>query len=129
MVLGGSSTLQQLVGQYAPTGIRQPVSLHPSPPGTQNVPTIVPSASSATTLAPTVMPNLTASLLPGKQARDGRGAQGLPAAGFSHVEEGQPPAFSEKNLMKIPESLQLANNPSVNSLFGIPIQMDWDEDR
>ncbi|XP_014045281.2 TSC22 domain family protein 2 isoform X1 [Salmo salar] len=127
MVLGGSSTLQQLVGQYAPTGIRQPVSLHPSPPGTQNVPTIVPSASSATTLAPTVMPNLTASLLPGQQARDGRGAQGLPAAGFSHVEEGQPPAFSEKNLMKIPESLQLANNPSVNSLFGIAI--DGDEDR
>ncbi|XP_029480055.1 TSC22 domain family protein 2-like isoform X1 [Oncorhynchus nerka] len=125
MVLGGSSTLQQLVGQYAPTGIRQPVGLHPSPPGTQNVPTIVPSASSTTTLAPTAMPNLTASLLPGQQARDGRGAQGLPAAGFSHVEEGQPPAFSEKNLMKIPESLQLANNPSVNSLFGIAI----DEDR
>ncbi|CDQ80031.1 unnamed protein product [Oncorhynchus mykiss] len=72
------------------------------------------------------MPNLTASLLPGQQARDGRGAQGLPAAGFSHVEEGQPPAFSEKNLMKIPESLQLANNPSVNSLFGIAI--DGDED-
>uniref|UniRef100_A0A8C7INW0 TSC22 domain family member 2 n=1 Tax=Oncorhynchus kisutch TaxID=8019 RepID=A0A8C7INW0_ONCKI len=115
-----------LVGQYAPTGIRQPVGLHPSPPGTQNVPTIVPSASSATTLAPTAMPNLTASLLPGQQARDGRGAQGLPAAGFSHVEEGQPPAFSEKNLMKIPESLQLANNPSVNSLFGIAI--DGDED-
>ncbi|XP_024247778.1 TSC22 domain family protein 2 isoform X2 [Oncorhynchus tshawytscha] len=126
MGLGGSSTLQQLVGQYAPTGIRQPVGLHPSPPGTQNVPTIVPSASSATTLAPTAMPNLTASLLPGQQARDGRGAQGLPAAGFSHVEEGQPPAFSEKNLMKIPESLQLANNPSVNSLFGIAI--DGDED-
>ncbi|XP_070973919.1 TSC22 domain family protein 2-like isoform X2 [Oncorhynchus clarkii lewisi] len=126
MVLGGSSTLQQLVGQYAPTGIRQPVALHPSPPGTQNVPTIVPSASSATTLAPTAMPNLTASLLPGQQARDGRGAQGLPVAGFSHVEEGQPPAFSEKNLMKIPESLQLANNPSVNSLFGIAI--DGDED-
>ncbi|XP_029480056.1 TSC22 domain family protein 2-like isoform X2 [Oncorhynchus nerka] len=124
MVLGGSSTLQQLVGQYAPTGIRQPVGLHPSPPGTQNVPTIVPSASSTTTLAPTAMPNLTASLLPGQQARDGRGAQGLPAAGFSHVEEGQPPAFSEKNLMKIPESLQLANNPSVNSLFGIAIDED-----
>ncbi|XP_064848307.1 TSC22 domain family protein 2-like isoform X1 [Oncorhynchus masou masou] len=124
MVLGGSSTLQQLVGQYAPTGICQPVGLHPSPPGTQNVPTIVPSASSATTLAPTAMPNLTASMLPGQQARDGRGAQGLPAAGFSHVEEGQPPAFSEKNLMKIPESLQLANNPSVNSLFGIAIDED-----
>ncbi|KAM9428199.1 TSC22 domain family protein 2-like isoform 2-T2 [Salvelinus alpinus] len=126
MVLGGSSTLQQLVGQYGPTGIRQPVGLHPSPPGTQNVPIIVSSASSATTLAPTAMPNLTASLLPAQQARDGRGAQGLPAAGFSHVEEGQPPAFSEKNLMKIPESLQLANNPSVNSLFGIAI--DGDED-
>ncbi|XP_038820227.1 TSC22 domain family protein 2-like isoform X1 [Salvelinus namaycush] len=126
MVLGGSSTLQQLVGQYGPTGIRQPVGLHPSPPGTQNVPIIVSSASSATTLAPTAMPNLTASLLPAQQAHDGRGAQGLPAAGFSHVEEGQPPAFSEKNLMKIPESLQLANNPSVNSLFGIAI--DGDED-
>ncbi|KAK6302376.1 hypothetical protein J4Q44_G00267310 [Coregonus suidteri] len=156
MLLGGGSTLQQLVGQYAPTVIPQPFGLHPSPPGAQNVPTAiiavstgitgvptptaVHSASCATTAAaPTAMPNLTASLLPGQQApmaRDGRGAQGLPAAVFSQVEEGgrkaeglaaaQHPTFSEKNLMKIPESLHLADNPSVNSLFGIPIQIDED---
>jgi hypothetical protein len=88
------------------------------------------------------MSNLTALLLPGQQAPtacNGGGVQDLLAAGFDQVEEGsrkveglataQHPAITEKNLMKTPEGLHQADNPSVNSLFGIPIQMDWDEDR
>ncbi|XP_041697545.1 TSC22 domain family protein 2-like isoform X2 [Coregonus clupeaformis] len=155
MLLGRGSTLQQPVGQYALTGMPQPLGLHSMPASVQNVPTAVvamttsiagmpttvPSASNVGAAVPATMPNLTAFLLPGQQApmahNDG-GAQGLLAAGFGQVEEGgrkveglaaaQPLAISEKNLMKTPEGLQLAVNPSVNSLFGIPIQMDWDED-
>eukprot|EP00063_Salmo_salar_P019981 XP_013994816.1 PREDICTED: TSC22 domain family protein 2-like isoform X1 [Salmo salar] len=156
MLLGRASTLQQPVGQYAPTGMPQPLGLHSMPPSAQNVPTAVvtvdtsiasmpttvPSASNTAAAVPATMSNLTAALLPGQQApmaRNGGGVQGLLAAGFDQVEEGgrkveglaaaQPPAIAEKNLMKTPERLHQADNPSVNSLFGIPIQMDWDEDR
>eukprot|EP00063_Salmo_salar_P019982 XP_013994817.1 PREDICTED: TSC22 domain family protein 2-like isoform X2 [Salmo salar] len=155
MLLGRASTLQQPVGQYAPTGMPQPLGLHSMPPSAQNVPTAVvtvdtsiasmpttvPSASNTAAAVPATMSNLTAALLPGQQApmaRNGGGVQGLLAAGFDQVEEGgrkveglaaaQPPAIAEKNLMKTPERLHQADNPSVNSLFGIPIQMDWDED-
>ncbi|XP_029560025.1 TSC22 domain family protein 2 isoform X2 [Salmo trutta] len=155
MLLGRASTLQQPVGQYAPTGIPQPLGLHSMPPSAQNVPTAVvtvdtsiagmpttvPSASNTAAAVPATMSNLTAALLPGQQApmaRNGGGVQGLLAAGFDQVEEGgrkveglaaaQPPAIAEKNLMKTPEGLHQSDNPSVNSLFGIPIQMDWDED-
>ncbi|XP_020322524.1 TSC22 domain family protein 2 isoform X2 [Oncorhynchus kisutch] len=152
MLLGRASTLQQPVCQYAPTGMPQPLGLHSMPPSAQNVPTAVvavttsiagmpttvPSASNTAAAVPTTMSNLTAFLLPGQQARNGGGVQNLLAAGFDQVEEGsrkveglaaaQPPAIAEKNLMKTPEGLHQADNPSVNSLFGIPIQMDWDED-
>ncbi|XP_021468495.2 TSC22 domain family protein 2 isoform X2 [Oncorhynchus mykiss] len=155
MLLGRASTLQQPVCQYAPTGMPQPLGLHSMPPSAQNVPTAVvavttsiagmpttaPSASNTAAAVPATMSNLTAFLLPGQQAptarNDGR-VQDLLAAGFDQVEEGsrkveglvaaQPPVIAEKNLMKTPEGLHQADNPSVNSLFGIPIQMDWDED-
>ena len=154
MLLGRASTLQQPVCQYAPTGMPQPLGLHSMPPSAQNVPTAVvavttsiagmpttaPSASNTAAAVPATMSNLTAFLLPGQQAptarNDGR-VQDLLAAGFDQVEEGsrkveglvaaQPPVIAEKNLMKTPEGLHQADNPSVNSLFGI--QMDWDEDR
>ncbi|XP_034147037.1 TSC22 domain family protein 2 isoform X2 [Esox lucius] len=142
VLLGGGSALQQSSGQYAP----QPPGLHAVPPSAQNVPTTVmavpttvPSASSMA--APTAMPNPAASMLPGQPgpaARNGGGQQVLPVTGFGHAEEGagkpeglapaQSPAVPEKNL-KVPETLQLANNPSVSSLFGIPIPVDGDEDR
>uniref|UniRef100_A0AAZ3R5X4 TSC22 domain family protein 2-like n=1 Tax=Oncorhynchus tshawytscha TaxID=74940 RepID=A0AAZ3R5X4_ONCTS len=152
MLLGRASTLQQPVGQYAPTGMPQPLGLHSMHPSAQNVPTAVvavttsiagmpttvSSASNTAAAVPATMSNLTAFLLPGQQARNGGGVQDLLAAGFDQVEEGsrkveglaaaQPPAIAEKNLMKTPEGLHQADNPSVNSLFGIPIQMDWDED-
>uniref|UniRef100_A0A3P8ZBY2 TSC22 domain family member 2 n=1 Tax=Esox lucius TaxID=8010 RepID=A0A3P8ZBY2_ESOLU len=141
VLLGGGSALQQSSGQYAP----QPPGLHAVPPSAQNVPTTVmavpttvPSASSMA--APTAMPNPAASMLPGQPgpaARNGGGQQVLPVTGFGHAEEGagkpeglapaQSPAVPEKNL-KVPETLQLANNPSVSSLFGIPIPVDGDED-
>ncbi|CDQ56271.1 unnamed protein product [Oncorhynchus mykiss] len=155
MLLGRASTLQQPVCQYAPTGMPQTLGLHSMPPSAQNVPTAVvavttsiagmpttaPSASNTAAAVPATMSNLTAFLLPGQQAptarNDGR-VQDLLAAGFDQVEEGsrkveglvaaQPPVIAEKNLMKTPEGLHQADNPSVNSLFGIPIQMDWDED-
>nr|XP_029498003.1 TSC22 domain family protein 2-like isoform X2 [Oncorhynchus nerka] len=155
ILLGRASTLQQPVCQYAPTGMPQPLGLHSMPPSAQNVPTAVvavttsiagmpttvPSASNTAAAVPATMSNLTAFLLPRQQAPtacNGGGVQDLLAAGFDQVEEGsrkvedlataQPPAIAEKNLMKTPEGLHQADNPSVNSLFGIPIQMDWDED-
>ncbi|XP_064797225.1 TSC22 domain family protein 2-like [Oncorhynchus masou masou] len=155
MLLGRASTLQQPVCQYAPTGMPQPLGLHSMPPSAQNVPTAivavttsidgmpttVPSASNTAAAVPATMSNLTAFLLSGQQAptaRNGGGVQDLLAAGFDQVEEGsrkveglataQPPSIAEKNLMKTPEGLHQADNPSVNSLFGIPIQMEWDED-
>ncbi|XP_029498003.2 TSC22 domain family protein 2-like isoform X2 [Oncorhynchus nerka] len=155
ILLGRASTLQQPVCQYAPTGMPQPLGLHSMPPSAQNVPTAVvavttsiagmpttvQSASNTAAAVPATMSNLTAFLLPRQQAPtacNGGGVQDLLAAGFDQVEEGsrkvedlataQPPAIAEKNLMKTPEGLHQADNPSVNSLFGIPIQMDWDED-
>uniref|UniRef100_A0A3Q3X093 TSC22 domain family, member 2 n=1 Tax=Mola mola TaxID=94237 RepID=A0A3Q3X093_MOLML len=104
------------------------------------VPTAVPSASSA------VMPNVTTSGLPPgflshSKTSVALGAQGLPSAGFGHVEGGgggmseglvsaQSPVVSGKEGMKplMPESLQLAT-PTVNSLFGIHISVDGDVDR
>ncbi|KAM3866301.1 TSC22 domain family protein 2-like [Diretmus argenteus] len=153
MLVGGSTLQQQpqqTVGQYATSGQPQPYGLHPTPSGVQNVPaatvsssvpTAVPSASSAAT------PNLTSSLPPGHHSQLPRsntgvlGVQGFSATGFGQVEAGsgrkseglaniQPPVFSGKDLVKplIPESLQLAT-PTVNSLFGIQIPVDGDEDR
>ncbi|XP_061925561.1 TSC22 domain family protein 2-like isoform X2 [Entelurus aequoreus] len=141
-VLVGASTLQQQsVSQYAATGQPKPLSLHPASSGVQNVPptvpTAVPSASSA------AMPKVTTSSLPPGQTAHSKttgalGAPGLLAAGFGQAEGGGArrsdgvvkPMSSGKDLMKplMPESLQLAA-PTVNSLFGIHLPIDGDEDR
>ncbi|KAJ8418891.1 hypothetical protein AAFF_G00003900 [Aldrovandia affinis] len=108
-----------------------------APPGVQNVPTAVPGASST----PLTMPNL-APVGVGQLLRSGGVAAGLgfgqPLPLALQVDESrrksdalpQPSAVSGKDATKplIPEGLQLPA-PSVNSLFGIPINLDGDEDR
>ncbi|XP_061746295.1 TSC22 domain family protein 2-like isoform X2 [Nerophis ophidion] len=148
-VLVGGSTLQQSVSQYAATGQPKPLSLHPASSGVQNVPAIAVSSGVPPTV-PTAMPSAssaampkvtTSSLPPGQTAHSkttgALGAPGLLAAGFGQVEGGGvrrsdgvvKPMSSGKDLMKplMPESLQLAA-PTVNSLFGIHLPVDGDED-
>ncbi|XP_061784848.1 TSC22 domain family protein 2-like isoform X2 [Nerophis lumbriciformis] len=109
VLVGGSTLQQQSVSQYAATGQPKPLSLHPASSGQ--------TAHSKTTGA--------------------SGAPGLLAAGFGQVEGGGArrsdgvvnPMSSGKDLMKpfMPVSLQLAA-PTVNSLFGIHLPVDGDED-
>lgn len=144
-ILVGGST-------YAATGQPQPLVLHPTTSGVQNVPAIAVSSSVPTTVLAAVpsassaaMPNVTASILPPGQiplskTPVGMGAQGLPGAGFGLAEGGggkseglanaQSPVISGKEAAKplMPESLQLAT-PTVNSLFGIHIPVDGEVDR
>lgn len=150
MLVGGSA-----VSQYAAAAQPQPHGLHPASSGVQNVPAIAVSSSVPATVPAAVpsassaaMPNATTSSLPPGQIPHSRtlvalGAQGLPAAGFGHVEGGgggggkseglvnaQSPVVSGKEPVKplMPESLQLTT-PTVNSLFGIHIPVDGDVDR
>ncbi|XP_040910373.1 TSC22 domain family protein 2-like isoform X2 [Toxotes jaculatrix] len=153
MLVGGSALQQQTVSQYAAAGQPQPHGLHPTSSGVQNVPAIAVSSSVPTTVPAAVpsassaaMPNVTVSSLPPGQILHSKtpanlGAQGLPAAGFGLVEGGgggrkleglvnaQSPVVSGKEPVKalMPESLQLTT-PSVNSLFGIHIPVDGEED-
>ncbi|XP_034559248.1 TSC22 domain family protein 2-like [Notolabrus celidotus] len=144
-ILVGGST-------YAATGQPQPLGLHPTSSGVQNVPAIAVSSSVPTTVPAAVpsassaaLPNVTASSLPPGQIPlskipVGVGAQGLPGAGFGLAEGGggkseglvnaQSPVISGKEAAKpfMPESLQLAT-PTVNSLFGIQIPVDGEVDR
>lgn len=148
----GVSTLQQQAGSpYPVAGQPQPHGLHSSPPSVQNVPAIAASSSvpatvptAVTSASSAVMPNVTTSgMPPGQQALSKTsvtlGVQGLPSAGFGHLEGGgkpeglvnaQSPAASGKEPAKplMPESLQLTT-PTVNSLFGIQIPVDGDADR
>lgn len=157
-LLGIVPTVLQSVGQYAPSGQPQPLGLYPAPPGAQNVPAVavstcvptnVPSALLSASSAASAMTSPTPSLLPpGQQAQMPHnsaggsgstvGSQGLLSAGFGHVEgsggkveglAGHSSFVSGKGLMKplMPESLQLTT-PTVNSLFGIDISMDGDDD-
>ncbi|XP_019958244.2 TSC22 domain family protein 2-like isoform X2 [Paralichthys olivaceus] len=151
ILVGGSTLQHQNVSQYAAAGQPQPHGLHPTSSSVQNVPamavsasvpptvpTAVPSASSA------AMPNVTASSLPLGQIAHSKnplafGAQFLSAPGFGQLEGGgrkseglvnaQSPGVSGKEPVKplMPESLQLTS-PSVNSLFGIHIPVDGEED-
>ncbi|XP_061549215.1 TSC22 domain family protein 2-like isoform X2 [Phycodurus eques] len=136
-------------GQYATTGQPKPQALHPASSGVQNVPVtaansgmpptvpiVVPSASS------TAVPKVTAASLTPGQMTQGKtpgalAGHSLLVAGFGQV-EGVPVRKSDgvvnaqsfgKDLVKplMPESLQLAT-PTVNSLFGIHIPVDGDED-
>ncbi|XP_029970319.1 TSC22 domain family protein 2 isoform X2 [Salarias fasciatus] len=151
MLVGGSALQQPTASPYATTGQPQPHG-HPTSSGVQNVPaftvsssvpatvpTAVPSASSA------AMPNVTTSSLPQGQIPHSKppvalGMQGLPVAGFGLMEgvggrksEGlisaQSSVASGKEPVKplMPESLQLTT-PTVNSLFGIHIPVDGEDD-
>ncbi|XP_030015658.1 TSC22 domain family protein 2-like isoform X2 [Sphaeramia orbicularis] len=153
ILVGGSTLQQQSTSQYTTTaGQPQPHGLHSASSSVQNVPAIAASSSVATTVPAAVpsassaaMPNVTTSSLPPGQFSHSKipavlGVQGLPAAGIGQVEgasgrksEGlinaQSPVVSGKEPVKpfMPESLQLAT-PTVNSLFGIHIPVDGDED-
>uniref|UniRef100_A0A1A8FEZ1 TSC22 domain family, member 2 n=2 Tax=Nothobranchius korthausae TaxID=1143690 RepID=A0A1A8FEZ1_9TELE len=153
ILVAGLTLSQQTAGQYAATGQPQPLG-HPMSSGVQNVPavavgsstpssvpTAVPSASSA------AMPNITPSSLPPGLITHNKtpvvlgAAQSLPVAGFGPVEgaavgrrsEGmvgaQSPVVSGRDTVKalMPETLHLAT-PTVNSLFGIHIPVDGEDD-
>ncbi|XP_018532759.1 TSC22 domain family protein 2 isoform X1 [Lates calcarifer] len=155
ILVGGSTLQQQTASQYAAAGQPQPHGLHPTSSSVQNVPAIAVSVSVPTTVPTAVpsassaaMPNVTAPSLPTGQIPHSKtqvavGAQGFPATGFGQVEGGggggrkseglvnaQSPVVSGKELVKplMPESLQLTT-PAVNSLFGIHIPVDGEEDR
>lgn len=151
IVVGGSTLQQQPVSQYAPAGQPQPHG-HPASSSVQNVPAITASSSVPPTVPTAVpsassaaMPNVTTSSLPPGQIPHSKtpvvlGAQGLPVTGFGQVEGGggrkseglinaQFPIIPGKEPVKplMPESLQLTT-PTVNSLFGIHIPVDGEED-
>lgn len=149
--LTGASTIQQQSGgQYAASGQPQPQGLHSLSSSVQNVPVIAVSSSMSATVptavpsaSSAVMPNVTTSSLPlGHQSHSiisvALGAQGLPSAGFGHMEGGegaksetlvnaQSPVVSGKEPVK-PLMTELAT-PTVSSLFGIHIPVDGDVDR
>ncbi|XP_067085894.1 TSC22 domain family protein 2 [Osmerus mordax] len=126
----GQGLLLQVGGGVAsglPGGaLQQPVS-QPQPStthtGVQNVPATVPSATNTPPGMPGVVP----------QAQVARGGASTvdPAAGLPQGEDGRrkSEALPQPSFTKpfIPESLHLAT-PTVNSLFGIAIPIDGDED-
>uniref|UniRef100_A0A3P8VU62 TSC22 domain family protein 2-like n=1 Tax=Cynoglossus semilaevis TaxID=244447 RepID=A0A3P8VU62_CYNSE len=94
------------------------------------VPVAVPSAVPSASIV--AMPNVTASSLPLGQSKTpaALGPQGHAAPGFVQVEGGgvvKKPEGKEPAKPLMPESLQLTT-PAVNSLFGIHIPVDGEED-
>ncbi|KAL2097996.1 hypothetical protein ACEWY4_007203 [Coilia grayii] len=156
MKTGSLQQQQPQMGQYLCSGEAQGLPIAPS--SAQNVPTAstsaaipsVPASSIPTVPVPSSLTTQNTALSPsvGQQQpaqmpRNGTAASGglvnHPTPSFGQADENrrksdvisQFPAVSGKDLpMKplIPESLQLTH-PTVNSLFGIPIQIDGDEDR
>uniref|UniRef100_A0A1A8DV73 TSC22 domain family, member 2 n=1 Tax=Nothobranchius kadleci TaxID=1051664 RepID=A0A1A8DV73_NOTKA len=152
ILVAGLTLPQQTAGQYAATGQPQPLG-HPMSSGVQNVPAIAVGSSTPSSVPTAVlsassaaMPNITASSLPAGQITHNKtpavlGAQSLPVAGFGQVEgaavgrksEGmlgaQSPVVSGRETVKplMPETLHLAT-PTVNSLFGIHIPVDGEDD-
>ncbi|XP_017275820.1 TSC22 domain family protein 2 isoform X2 [Kryptolebias marmoratus] len=144
ILVAGSGLPPQTAGQFPATGQPQPLAS-----GVQNVPAMavgssVPAAVLSASSA--AMPNVTTSSLPPGQMTHSitpmaLGVQGLPATGFGQAEgagcgrksEGiinaQSPVVSGRDMMKpfMPETLNL-NTPTVNSLFGIHIPVDGEED-
>ncbi|XP_030647481.1 TSC22 domain family protein 2 [Chanos chanos] len=142
----GAALPRQPVGQHQPA-TSAPITQHGVVSGVKNVPAALPSASNT----PQSMPNQTQG--PGTQVHHsqprsgsvaGLGVQGLPTsfsqqppAMVNQAEENQrkPDALPQPSVMAgkdaakplIPESLQLAT-PAVNSLFGISIPVDGEED-
>lgn len=150
LVSGSGLQQQQTLSQYTAAGHPQPHGLHPGSSSVQNVPAIAVSSSVPTTVPTAVpsassaaMPNVTTSSLPLGQIPQTPvvlGAQGLLATGFGPVDSGggrksegvintQSSVVSGKEPVKplMPESLQLAT-PTVNSLFGIHLGVDGEED-
>ncbi|KAM4552174.1 TSC22 domain family protein 2-like isoform 2-T2 [Odontesthes bonariensis] len=151
MLVGGSTLPQQTVSQYAAAGQPHPLG-HPATSGVQNVPAIAVSSSAPTSVPTAVlsassaaMPNVTTSSFPPGQISHSNtpvafGVQGLPATGFGLMEaaggmmfggmvNAQSPVVSGREPVKpfMPETLQLTT-PTVNSLFGIHIPVDGEED-
>ncbi|XP_062259898.1 TSC22 domain family protein 2-like isoform X1 [Platichthys flesus] len=143
ILVGGCILQQQTVSPYAPAVQPQPHGLHPASSSVQNVPVMAVGSSASTALpsaSSAAMPNVTASSLPLGHIPHNTtslvlGTQVLPAHGFGPVEGGgglvnaQSPVVSGKEPLKpfMPESLQLTT-PAVNSLFGIHIPIDGEED-
>ncbi|CAG5896991.1 unnamed protein product [Menidia menidia] len=145
IMVGGSTLPQPPASQYAAAGQPHPLG-HPAASGVQTVPAIAVSSSVSTNVPAAVptavpsassaaMPNATSSGLPPGHISHSRtpvalGMQGLPMTGFGLMEGMQSPIISGRELVKpfMPESLQLTT-PTVNSLFGIHIPVDGEEDR
>lgn len=133
----GPSIQQQPMGQYQAQGVMH--GLPTAPQSTQNVPTIpltvpvtsVPPAVPGSAPAGVTIPNLNTSVhnQPSQVPRNGM-AVGMSTPGRRLSDaSAQIPAVQSKDMVKqsITESLQLPN-PAVNSLFGIPISIDGDDD-
>lgn len=145
ILVAGSGVPPQTAGQFPATGLPLPLSS-----GVQNVPAMAVGASVPTAVlsaSGAAMPNVSTPSLPHSQMPHSIttvtvGVQGLPVTGFGQAEgagggrkaEGiinaQSPVVSGREMVKpfMPETLNL-NTPTVNSLFGIHIPVDGDEDR
>ncbi|XP_036833655.1 TSC22 domain family protein 2 isoform X1 [Oncorhynchus mykiss] len=125
------STIQHPVSQSLPSGGVGSVLAPSTASVVQNMPATVPSATNT----PPGPGGLSQVQVVSSGAMAGSAGQGLPAASQEDDSRRrsdnlpQPNATLGKDFMRpfIPESLQLAN-PTVNSLFGIAIPMDGDED-
>uniref|UniRef100_A0A8C8GHN5 TSC22 domain family protein 2 n=1 Tax=Oncorhynchus tshawytscha TaxID=74940 RepID=A0A8C8GHN5_ONCTS len=124
-------TMQHPVSQPLPSGGVGSVLVPSTASVVQNVPATVPSATNT----PPGPGGLSRVQVVSSGAMVGSAGQGLPAASQEDDSRRrsdnlpQPITTLGKDFMRpfIPESLQLAN-PTVNSLFGIAIPMDGDED-
>ncbi|XP_041967518.1 TSC22 domain family protein 2-like isoform X2 [Alosa sapidissima] len=154
MAVGALQQQQQQpqIGQYLSSGVPHglpnaqnvptaPTSVAISSAPSSSIPTSVPVASSMVTQN-TTLPSAAGQQQQPQMPRNGTagvmGTSNHPTASLGQTDENrrksdvisQFPAVSGKDLPikpLIPESLQLAH-PAVNSLFGIPIQIDGDED-
>lgn len=137
VLVAGSGVPQQTAGPFPATGLplSSGVQTVPAMAVGAGVPAAVLSASSA------AVPNVSTSSLPHSVTPATRGAQGLPAIGFGQAEgagggrklegiiDAQSPVFGREMVKPfMPDTLNL-NSPTVNSLFGIHIPVDGDEDR
>ncbi|XDV21967.1 hypothetical protein PO909_026955 [Leuciscus waleckii] len=122
-------------GSQAPVPLVQPAVTHAVVPGVQNVPVVLPSASNTPQsmpkqpLVPVVPPqqNQPQGVPSGSAA--GLGAQMNPSI-FSQLPGGFGPAGeNQRRTELLLQSSVLLGRPAVNSLFGIAIHIDGDEDR
>lgn len=142
ILVAGSGVPQQTAGPFPAAGL-------PLSSGVQNVPAMAVGASVPTAVlsaSSAAMPNVSTSSLPPSQMPHSitpvtRGVQGLPVIGFGQAEgagggrksegiiDAQSPVFGREMVKPfMPDTLTL-NTPTVNSLFGIHIPVDGDEDR